>query len=104
MKISMIDESQLSNTSRELKVMGCIITFYATMHMVFKIFAPMLYGSAASQSAIFRVEAIVLMPAGMIGIGLLALRANMSWSKLLLRSFAGSLIASIGVAALLPYF
>ncbi|HEY3874452.1 MAG TPA: hypothetical protein VGM92_03170 [Candidatus Kapabacteria bacterium] len=104
MKIPMVDESQISNTSRELKVAGCIITFYVTMLVVLKILAPMLHGSVASNSAIFRVEAIALMPTGMIGIGLLALRANLPWWKLLVRSFVGSLLASSFVAVILPYF
>lgn len=100
----MVDESQLSNRTLELKVAGCIITFYVTMQVVLKVFAPMINGSAASHSAIFRVEAIALMPAGMISIGLLALRANLPWWKLLVRSFVGSFFASCLAAAILPYF
>jgi hypothetical protein len=100
----MMDESQLSSTTLALKVLGCVISFYVTMDVVLKVFGPLINGSAASQSAIFRVEAIVLMPAGMIGIGLLALRANMPWWKLLVRSFVGSLIASSFVATFLAYF
>ncbi|MDP4198256.1 MAG: hypothetical protein Q8922_05060 [Bacteroidota bacterium] len=102
---NMIGRGHLLPNRVALKVIASVFVLYVTMSAVLKNLAPYLYPTSALPSAIFRVEAIALMPAMMIGIGLSALQADkLSFPKILIRSFVASLLASTMVAFGFPIF
>jgi hypothetical protein len=88
-----------------MKVFAVVMTSYITMQLVMKNLTPLIYGAAATQSAIFKVEAIALMPALMIGTSLLAMRAEtLSLKRMLLTSFLATLGASCIESFAFPVF
>ena len=87
------------------KVFAVIMTSYIIMQLVMKNLTPLIYGVAATQSAIFKVEAVALMPALMFGTGFLALRAEtLPLKKMILLSFLGTLGASCFESFAFPVF
>lgn len=87
-----------------LKVFGIVMTTYITMTAVLKLFTPILYGAVATHAAIFKVEAVGMMPSFMMLTGFLALRVKTEPFKTLwLLSLVGSLGVSCVMAIGLPY-
>jgi hypothetical protein len=89
-----------------MKVMMCFATLYLPMVLVMRFLPSLIYGSAATSGIIGQTITAMVMPSFMIGIGMLALRAETaSLKNLLIRSFVTSiLISGLALGAGIPIF
>jgi hypothetical protein len=89
-----------------MKVMACFAMLYIPMVFVMKFFPPIIYGTAATPGIVGQTITAMVMPSLMIGIGMLALRAQTgSLLNLLIRSLVTSiLISGLALWAGLPIF
>jgi hypothetical protein len=89
-----------------MKVMACFATLYLPMVLAMRFLPPIIYGTAATPGIIGKTITALVMPSFIIGIGMLALRAETaSLKNLLIRSFVTSiLISALALGAGLPIF
>jgi hypothetical protein len=88
------------------KMLGCFVVLYLPTVLAIKFLSPILYGTSATEVAIYHTITAMVMPSMMIGIGFLSLRAeSTSFKSLILRSVAMTIILSgIALGAGLPIF
>ena len=93
-------------TDLAMKVSVSALAFILPMMIAMKYLSPLIYGVAATKAIIYQTIVIIVLPGMMIGMGMLALRAqSMSWGKLLFRTILMSLfISCLAAAAGIPIF
>ncbi|HEY3874365.1 MAG TPA: hypothetical protein VGM92_02730 [Candidatus Kapabacteria bacterium] len=84
------------------KVASAALITYLLMILLVKLFVPIFYGNAVSHAAIFHSE-MVMMPAVLLGVGMLSAEASsIPWKHIVIRSIANALIAAVASIALIP--